>query len=82
VITDFDTEVKDVLNFLGLPWEDGVRDYQSTARQRRISTPSAQDVTRPLYATSIGKWQNYRELIGGHFEHLQKWVEYWEYESR
>ncbi len=81
VIADFDDQVSGVLEFLGLPWEDGVRDYQSTARQRRISTPSAQDVIRPLYTTSIGKWRHYREPIGGHFEQLQKWVEYWGYEA-
>ena len=80
VITGFDDQVRGVLEYLGLPWEDGVRDYQSTARQRRISTPSAQDVTRPLYTASIGKWLHYRELIGGHFEPLQEWVEYWGYE--
>jgi tetratricopeptide (TPR) repeat protein len=79
VITDFDDQVRGVLEFLGLPWEDGVRDYQSTARQRRISTPSARDVTRPLYTTSIGKWQHYHEAIGGHFDPLRKWVEYWGY---
>ena len=81
VITGFDDQVRGVLEYLGLPWEDGVRDYQSTARQRRISTPSAQDVTRPLYTTSIGKWRHYRELIGGHFEPLQEWVDYWGYEA-
>ena len=80
VITEFDTQVRELLDFLGLPWEEGVRDYQSTARQRRILTPSAQDVTRPLYTTSIGKWQHYRETIGGPFEPLQKWVEYWGYD--
>ena len=80
VITDFDDQVTGVLEFLELPWEEGVRDYQATAKQRRISTPSAQDVTRPLYTSSIGKWQHYREQIGGQFDPLQKWVEYWGYE--
>jgi hypothetical protein len=81
VITDFDVQAQDVLEYLGLPWEDGVRDYQATAKQRRISTPSARDVTRPLYTSSIGKWRQYREQIGGQFDPLQKWVEYWGYEA-
>lgn len=80
VITDFDVQARGVLEYLGLPWEDGVRDYQSTARQRRISTPSARDVTRPLYTSSIGKWRHYREQIGAQFDPLEKWVEYWGYE--
>jgi tetratricopeptide (TPR) repeat protein len=80
VIADFDEQVRDVLAYLDLPWEDSMRDYQAVARQRRISTPSARDVTRPLYSTSIGKWKHYRELIGGRFEPLQTWVDYWGYD--
>ena len=80
VIADFDEQVRDVLAYLDLPWEDSMRDYQAVARQRRISTPSARDVTRPLYSTSIGKWKHYRELIGERFEPLQTWVDYWGYD--
>ena len=81
VIADFDGQVGDVLDYLGLPWEDGVRDYRSVARQRRISTPSARDVTRPLYTSSIGKWRYYREFVGDRFGPLQQWVEHWGYEA-
>lgn len=80
VIAKFDEHVGELLAYLDLPWEDSVRDYQAVARQRRISTPSARDVTRPLYSTSIGKWKHYREWIGGRFEPLQAWVEYWGYD--
>jgi len=80
VISDYDAEVNAVLEYLGLDWEDGVRDYQSTARKRRISTPSAPDVIRSLYTTSIGKWRHYSEFIGDRFAPLQKWVDYWGYE--
>jgi tetratricopeptide (TPR) repeat protein len=79
VISDFDDEVGGVLAYLGLPWEDAVRQYQAVASQRRISTPSARDVIRPLYSTSIGKWRNYEDLIDGRFEPLATWVDYWGY---
>ena len=80
LIADFDAQVGEILRYLELPWEPGVRDYQSVARRRRISTPSARDVTRPLYSTSIGKWRRYRDLIGERFEPLQAWVDYWGYD--
>jgi hypothetical protein len=82
VIADFDGQIGGLLAFLDLPWEDGVRDYRTVARQRRISTPSARDVTRPLYSTSIGKWQRYQDLIDDRFEPLETWVEHWGYEPR
>ncbi len=80
VIADFDEHIGDVLAYLDVPWEDNVRDYQAVARQRRISTPSARDVTRPLYSSSIGKWKHYRDWIGGRFEPLERWVDYWGYD--
>ena len=80
VIAEFDEHVGELLAYLGLPWEDSVRDYQSVARRRRISTPSARDVTRPLYNTSIGKWRRFEGPLAGRFEPLGKWVDYWGYE--
>ena len=82
VISDFDEEVAGVLAYLGLPWEDAVKQYQAVASQRRISTPSARDVIRPLYSTSIGKWRRYEDLLDGRLEPLEPWVEYWGYEPR
>lgn len=82
VISDFDEEVGGVLEYLGLPWEDAVRQYQAVASRRRISTPSARDVIRPLYSTSIGKWRRYEDLLDGRFEPLETWVAYWGYEPR
>lgn len=82
VISDFDEEVGGVLEYLGLPWEDAVRQYQAVASQRRISTPSARDVIRPLYSTSIGKWRHYEDLLDGRLEPLETWVDYWGYEPR
>lgn len=81
VIAEFDEHVGELLAYLDLPWEDRVRDYQAVARQRRISTPSARDVTRPLYSTSIGKWRRFEDLLAGRFEPLETWVDYWGYES-
>jgi tetratricopeptide (TPR) repeat protein len=79
VIAEFDEHVGELLAYLDLPWEDSVREYQAVARQRRISTPSARDVTRPLYNTSIGKWRRFEGPLEGRFEPLGKWVDYWGY---
>ncbi|MGW8368111.1 MAG: hypothetical protein ACWGPN_05460 [Gammaproteobacteria bacterium] len=80
VIAEFDKHVGELLAYLDLPWEDSVWNYQAVARQRRISTPSARDVTRPLYSTSIGKWRRFEDQLEGRFEPLQSWVEYWGYD--
>ncbi|MGD2129853.1 MAG: sulfotransferase [Lysobacterales bacterium] len=79
VIVNFDDEVRPLIEFLGLAWEDALRDYQSTARARDVATPSASQVIQPLYASSIGKWKHFEQWIGSSFESLDKWVEKWGY---
>lgn len=50
-----------LLTHCGLEWETACLDFhnQSTA----VSTASAVQVRRPLYATSIGKWRNYEAQL-------------------
>jgi len=79
VIKNFADEVKSLIGFLELEWEDSLLDYQATAKSRHISTPSASQVIQPLYTSSIGKWKHYQEWIGSNFESLDKWVEEWSY---
>jgi tetratricopeptide (TPR) repeat protein len=79
VISDYREEVEAMTGFLGLEWEDALLDYQSTARSRHISTPSASQVIQPLYTSSIGKWRNFQPWIGDQFEPLESWVREWDY---
>ena len=79
VISDFREEVGGMIDFLGLDWEDALLDYQSTAKSRHISTPSASQVIQPLYTSSIGKWRNFQPWIGERFGPLETWVTEWGY---
>ncbi len=65
LIDDFDSTVSGCLDFLGLEWEEGIRNYMDTARERgAINTPSYNQVTQALYSEASGRWQRYR----GHLE--------------
>jgi tetratricopeptide (TPR) repeat protein len=79
VIENFADEVRALIDFLELEWEDSLFDYQATAKARDVTTPSASQVIQPLYTSSIGKWKHYEEWIGTSFEPLGKWVEKWGY---
>jgi tetratricopeptide (TPR) repeat protein len=75
LIADFDATVAALLAFLGLEWNDAVRDYSATARTRSISTPSATQVVQPIYGSAQGKWQKYRRFLQPHLPTLEKWVQ-------
>lgn len=80
VVGDFDATVRDLLTFLGLPWDETVRSYAETAKGRAIGTPSASQVVQPLYATAKGKWRNYRPFLEPLLPVLAPWVATFGYE--
>lgn len=80
VVSDFDATVGGVLEFLGVPWDDAVRNYAETAKTRAIGTPSASQVVQPLYGTAQGKWQNYRSFLQPVLPVLEPWVRSFGYE--
>ena len=80
VVGDFDATVGALLAFLGVGWDDAVRDYAVTAKQRAIGTPSASQVVLPLYATASGKWRNYKSFLEPVLPTLAPWVAAFGYE--
>ena len=79
LIYDFDNQVKLILNFLDLQWEDEIKNFQKTAQKRiKINTPSYNQVIRPLYKQSINRWEQYESYINI-YPKLEKWVKYFKY---
>ena len=82
VVARFEATVTDALSFLGLAWDEGMRQYTETARKRSISTPSAAQVVRPLYGDSRGRWRTDGTFLAPVLPSLQPWVEAFGYDSR
>ncbi len=61
VIADLQGQVRRMLVFCGLSWEDACLRFHET--ERAIRTASSEQVRRPIYDSSIGIWRHYeREL--------------------
>ena len=73
--------LRPLLAFLGLPWDDAVLDYRALARERYTSTPSAEQVVRPVYRSSIGRFRHYEQWLTPGIERLAPWVERFGYEA-
>jgi tetratricopeptide (TPR) repeat protein len=62
VVSDFEAQVRRLLEFCGLPWEEScLRFYES---ERPVRTPSAEQVRQPIYDRSIGHWKHYEAGLG------------------
>lgn len=76
LIQDFDGTISACLDFLGMDWDDGVRDYVKTAkRSGQITTPSYDQVTQSLYTGASGRWPRYREHLEPVLPVLLPWAE-------
>ena len=64
LVADFDRSIGAVLAFLELDWQDAVRAFYAGERARGyVGSASYHQVTRPLYASAVGRWRHYREQL-------------------
>ena len=63
LVVDFDGVVRPVLDFLGLAWDDSLRDYRARAQARDIRTPSYAQVTEALNTRAVRRWEKHRERL-------------------
>ena len=57
VVADLETNVRRILEFCGLPFEEACLRFHET--ERAVKTPSSEQVRRPIYASSVNLWRNY-----------------------
>lgn len=55
VVDDLGTQARRMLDFLGLPWDDGCLRFHET--QRPVLTASVNQVREPIYRSSAGRWR-------------------------
>ena len=75
LVEDFDATAGAACAFLGLPWDEGMRDFAAKARTRGISTPSAAQVVRGLNREGQGTWRRYQEQMAPVLPVLRPWVD-------
>ena len=80
VVSNFEVSIKKLLEFLELPWSENVTKFYETAEKRGIiSTPSYDQVNKPLYSKSINRWKNYESQFSNILPILKPWIERYGY---
>ena len=76
MVEDLEGEMRALLDFLGLPWDDKVLDNRGAAKKREhIRTASYSQVGEAIYTRSAGRWEQYREQMAGVLPILAPWAE-------
>jgi len=62
VVATLETQVRRILDFLELPWEDNCLRFHAT--ERAVRTASSEQVRQPIYDSSVGFWRHYAPHLG------------------
>ena len=74
LVTDPESQLRPLVGFLGLGWDDSVLAYRRKDRVDTSNTPSYQQVSQPLHTRSVGKWQHYSSQLEPVIPNLQPWI--------
>ena len=54
-VDDLENQVRRILDFCGLPFEQNCVDFHQT--ERAVKTASSEQVRQPIYTGALGTWQ-------------------------
>ncbi|HIQ17590.1 MAG TPA: sulfotransferase [Novosphingobium capsulatum] len=61
VVDDLEGQVRRLLDFLGLPFEEGCIRFHQT--ERAVRTASSQQVRQPLYRSGVDQWEHFSAYL-------------------
>jgi tetratricopeptide (TPR) repeat protein len=61
VVNDTVHEVRRILDYCGLPYEDACVNFHET--KRSVRTPSSEQVRQPIYTSGLEQWRNYEAWL-------------------
>jgi predicted Zn-dependent protease len=62
VIDDLEGSVRRILDYCGLPFEQSCVEFHKT--ERRVHTPSSEQVRRPINREGVDQWKNFEPWLG------------------
>lgn len=68
LVTDPETEVRKLLHYLALPFEESCLRFHES--KRTVRTPSSQQVRRPISSGAVDHWRNFEPWLGSLIESL------------
>jgi hypothetical protein len=61
VVDDLEKQVRRLLSFCGLPFEEACLKYYET--QRNVRTPSSEQVRQPIFRDSLDQWRHFEPWL-------------------
>ena len=62
VVNNFEGQVKRILEYCELPFEEACLSFYKT--ERAVRTPSSEQVRQPIYKGGLEQWRKFEEFLG------------------
>ena len=74
LVGEFEPSVRALCAFLGIEFDEAMRDFAQKARGRMIRTPSSAQVARGLYRSGMEQWRSYAKNLAPAMPVLAPWI--------
>jgi tetratricopeptide (TPR) repeat protein len=81
VVGNFEPTIRRVCDFIGINWQESMRDFAAAAGVIDPLSASASQVRRGLYGDAVGQWRRYREQLAPATTILKPWIEKFGYSA-
>jgi hypothetical protein len=61
VVADLEGQVRRMLSYCGLEFEEACLQFYKT--ERNVRTPSSEQVRQPIYASALEQWRHYESWL-------------------
>jgi tetratricopeptide (TPR) repeat protein len=82
LVADLRRETCCVLAALQLPWDEVVLAYRTRTDRKLVLSPTYEEVARPVFTTSVGRWQNYERHLAPELVRLMPLIKALGYDDR
>lgn len=81
IVTDLEGEARKALDFLEVPWDKAVLNYDEKVRaQANVRTPSFEQVSQKIYDSAQYRWKRYPAHLEPYFDRLSPYAQRLGYE--
>ena len=77
---DVESIARRILEFLDVPWNDRVLDFQKHSQNKLVRSPTYADVRKPVTKRAVGRWRNYQKYLEPYLPVLEPFVKAFGYE--
>jgi tetratricopeptide (TPR) repeat protein len=79
LVTAFEQQMGEICGYVGLEWDERMRDFSQRVQSRETSTPSTAQLSRGLVSSGIDQWRHYQRQLEPILPTLKRWVQHFGY---